>query len=156
VDVLQAEFGFPGMKVLQFAFGSGPTDPFLPHNYASPDWVVYTGTHDNDTTRGWWEVTSTEQERHYAREYLGRDGSRIAWDLIRLGWASVAHMAIVPAQDLLNLGHEARMNTPSTVGAPNWCWRLLPDALADELANRLYTLTAIYGRLPDSQPQTEA
>jgi 4-alpha-glucanotransferase len=152
VDALQAEFGFPGMKVLQFAFGSGPRDPFLPHNYASPDWVVYTGTHDNDTTRGWWEVTSTEQERHYAREYLDRDGSQIAWDLIRLGWGSVAYVAMVPAQDLLGLGHESRMNTPSTVGAPNWCWRLLPGALTTELASRLYTLTAIYGRLPDSQP----
>jgi len=152
VDALQAEFGFPGMKVLQFAFGSGPRDPFLPHNYASPDWVVYTGTHDNDTTRGWWEVTSTEQERHYAREYLDRDGSQIAWDLIRLGWGSVAYLAMVPAQDLLGLGHESRMNTPSTVGAPNWCWRLLPGALTTELASRLYTLTAIYGRLPDSQP----
>jgi 4-alpha-glucanotransferase len=148
VDALQAEFGYPGMKVLQFAFGSGPGDPFLPHNH-SPDCVAYTGTHDNDTTVGWYQVTSTEGERDYARKYLGCDGSDIAWDLIRLGWASVADTAMAPVQDLLSLGHEARMNTPSTVGPPNWCWRLHPDdALTDAVAARLKELTAIYGRLP--------
>ena len=148
VDALRAEFGFPGMKVLQFAFGGGLDDPFLPHNYTSPDWVAYTGTHDNDTTRGWWEATSTERERDSARRYLGCDGSDIAWDLIRLVWASVAQTAIAPAQDLLNLGHEARMNTPSVSGPPNWCWRMLPGALSGDLAARLRGLTEVYGRLP--------
>lgn len=147
VDALQAEFGYPGMKVLQFAFGSGPNQPFLPHNYR-PDCVVYTGTHDNDTIVGWYQVTSTEKERDHVRRYVGRDGSDIAWDLIRLAWASVADTAMTTAQDLLSLGHEARMNTPGTVGAPNWCWRLLPGALNDEIAFRLRELTALYGRLP--------
>ncbi|OQY24182.1 MAG: 4-alpha-glucanotransferase [Anaerolineaceae bacterium 4572_32.1] len=147
VEALQAEFGYPGMKVLQFAFGGDPTDPFLPHNFG-PDCIVYTGTHDNDTNLGWYQVTSTEKERDYARKYLARDGSDIAWDLIRLAWASVANTAMTTAQDLLSLGHEKRMNTPSTVGPPNWCWRFLPGALADWTAARLRELTAIYGRLP--------
>ncbi len=147
VDALQAEFGYPGMKVLQFAFSAGPTDPFLPHNFTR-DCMVYTGTHDNDTSVGWYQVTSTKAERDYARKYLGSDGSDIAWDLIRLAWASVAHTVITTVQDLLSLGHKLRMNTPGTVGAPNWCWRLLPDTLTDEVAARLLKLTAIYGRKP--------
>lgn len=145
VDALKAEFGYPGIKVLQFAFGSGPTNPFLPHNF-SRDCVVYTGTHDNDTTVGWYQVTSTEAEREYARKYLGTVGTEIAWDLIRLAWASVAHTAITTAQDLLSLGHEARMNTPGTCGPPNWCWRLLPGMLNEAIATRLRELTTIYGR----------
>jgi 4-alpha-glucanotransferase len=153
VDALQTEFGYPGMKVLQFSFGSGPDDPFLPHNYESPDWVVYTGTHDNDTVRGWYEETSTSQERDYARKYLARDGSEIAWDLIRLGWASTAQTAMTTTQDLLDLGHEARMNTPSTLGPPNWCWRLREGALTDKLAEKLLMLTAVYGRLRPTEPK---
>jgi 4-alpha-glucanotransferase len=148
VDALQEEFGYPGMKVVQFAFGAGPEDPFLPHNYSSPDWVVYTGTHDNDTVLGWYEESSTEQERDYARKYLGTDGSDIAWDMIRLAWVSTACTAMTTTQDLLELGHYARMNTPSTLGPPNWCWRLLPGMLTDDIAERLLTLTAIYGRRP--------
>jgi 4-alpha-glucanotransferase len=147
VDALQAEFGYPGMKVLQFAFSAGPTDPFLPHNFTR-DCMVYTGTHDNDTVVGWYRVTSTRAERDYARKYLGSDGSDIAWDLIRLAWASAAHTAITTVQDLLSLGHEARMNLPGTVGQPNWCWRLTPGALTDEVVARLLELTAIYGRMP--------
>ena len=150
VDALQSEFGYPGMKVLQFAFDGGPTDPFLPHNFAR-DCVVYTGTHDNDTTVGWYQVTSTEMERERAHTYLGRHPLKapdMASDLIRLAWASVANTAITTVQDLLGLGHEARMNTPSTVGPPNWCWRLLPGALTDEVAARLLELTSIYGRKP--------
>jgi 4-alpha-glucanotransferase len=148
LDALQQEFGYPGMKVLQFAFSAGPVDPFLPHNYDTRDVVAYTGTHDNDTTIGWYETTSTEAERDYARKYLGRTGSDIAWDLIRLGWASVANTAITTVQDLLSLGHEARMNTPSTVGAPNWCWRLSAGALTETVADQLLEMTAIYGRRP--------
>jgi 4-alpha-glucanotransferase len=151
LDALQAEFGYPGMKVLQFAFADGPEDPFLPHNYR-PECVVYTGTHDNDTTVGWYQVTSTEVERDYARRYLARDGSDVAWDLIRLAWASVAQTAMTTVQDLLSLGHECRMNTPGTCGTPNWCWRLLGDALAGESAERLRALTAVYGRLPPAPP----
>jgi 4-alpha-glucanotransferase len=147
VDALQNEFGYPGMKVLQFAFGGGPGDPFLPHNFTR-DFVAYTGTHDNDTVIGWYQVTSTEGERDYARKYLAVDGSDIAWDLIRLAWSSVANTTITTAQDLLSLGHEARMNLPSTVGPPNWCWRLQPGALSDDIGARLLELTAVYGRMP--------
>lgn len=146
VDALKAEFGYPGMKILQFAFGGGPDDPFLPHNYTR-DCVVYTGSHDNDTTVGWYQVTSTEKERDYARRYMGVDGSDIAWDFIRLAWASVANTAMTTTQDLLSLGHEARMNFPGTSGAPNWCWRVLPGALTDSIAARLRELTYLYGRL---------
>jgi 4-alpha-glucanotransferase len=145
VTALQEEFAYPGMKVLQFAFGAGPRDPFLPHNLGR-EVVIYTGTHDNDTSVGWYQVSATEQERDYARKYMATNGEDIAWDMIRLAWASVANTAMTTVQDLLKLGHEARMNTPSTVGPPNWCWRLWPGALTEELAERLLTLTAIYGR----------
>ena len=148
VDALQKAFGYPGMKVLQFAFGAGPADPFLPHNYTTTDWVSYTGTHDNDTVLGWYQETSTEAERDYARKYLGTDGTDITWDLIRLAWASTASTAMTTTQDLLSLGHYARMNTPSTLGPPNWCWRLLPGALTAKIAERLLELTAVYGRMP--------
>jgi 4-alpha-glucanotransferase len=147
MDAIQAEFGYPGMKVLQFAFLSDPKEPFLPHNFTR-ECVVYTGTHDNDTTVGWYEATSTAAEREYARQYLGSDASDIAWDLIRLGWASVANTAMTTVQDLLSLGHSARMNTPSTEGPPNWCWRVAPGALTGEIAKRLGSLTVIYGRMP--------
>jgi len=147
VDALQSEFGYPGMKVLQFAFSTGPGNPFLPHNFTQ-DCVVYTGTHDNDTAVGWYQTTSTKAERNYARKILDSDGSDMAWDLIRLAWSSVANTAIAPVQDLLSRGHEARMNTPSTCGPPNWCWRLLPGALTDEVAARLREMTTIYGRAP--------
>lgn len=145
VDALQAEFGYPGMKVLQFAFSDGPTDPFLPHNIRR-ECVVYTGTHDNDTTVGWYKDSSTAVERDYARKYLASDASNIAWDLIHLGWASVADTAITTVQDLLRLGHESRMNLPGTVGPPNWCWRMRPAALTGAVSARLLELTAIYGR----------
>lgn len=147
LDALMAEFGYPGMKVLQFAFDSDAQSPFLPHNYRH-DCVVYPGTHDNDTATGWYQRTSTGAARDYARRYLARDGSDIAWDLIRLAWASVADTAITTAQDLLSLGHECRLNTPGTSGAPNWCWRLPPGALDGGICVRLRELTAIYGRLP--------
>ncbi|MCC7352699.1 MAG: 4-alpha-glucanotransferase [Anaerolineae bacterium] len=149
LDALQAEFGYPGMKVLQFAFGGSPEDLFLPHNYPRPC-VVYTGTLDNDTTVGWYRHSSTEAERDYARKYLGRDGSDFAWDMIRLAWASVANTALAPVQDLLSLGSEARMNLPGTSGPPNWCWRVPSGALTAGLAARLLELTAVYGRTPES------
>jgi 4-alpha-glucanotransferase len=132
------------MKVLQFGFGSTPDDQFLPHNFTR-DWVVYTGTHDNDTTVGWYKKAS-EKERDYVRRYLGRDGSDIAWDLIRLAWSSVAQTAMTTAQDLLSLDSFARMNTPS-VASGNWQWRVLPGALNDVIAARLRELTMVYGRL---------
>jgi 4-alpha-glucanotransferase len=144
LDDLQAEFGFPGMKVLQFAFGGKPADLFLPHNYER-DCVVYAGTHDNDTTTGWYENASAV-EKDFVRRYLARDGSDIAWDLIRLAWASVADTAMTTAQDLLSLGSAARLNLPGTTGAPNWCWRVHAGALDADVAARLRELTYVYGR----------
>ena len=147
VDALLGEFGYPGMKILQFAFGSDSTDPSLPHNFTK-DWVVYTGTHDNDTINGWLQESSSELEREHGLKYMGVAGSDIAWDMIRLAWSSVANTAITPTQDLLGLDQTARMNTPSTSGAPNWCWRLKTGALTPDIATRLRGLTELYGRLP--------
>lgn len=151
VDALQAEFGFPGMKVLQFAFSAGPEDPFLPHNMRR-DSVAYTGTHDNDTTRGWYDGSSTPAERNYARKYMACSGADIAWDLIRLTWGCVADTAITTVQDLLSLGNGSRMNLPGTVGPPNWCWRMNPGALNESVASRLLEMTSIYGRLAKPAP----
>jgi len=147
VEELRKKYSFPGMKILQFAFGSDATDHFLPHNFKN-DYVVYTGTHDNDTTFGWYQETSSEKERDYARRYMAVPGNDIAWDLIRLAWSSIADTAITTVQDLLNLGHEARINTPSTMGPQNWSWRLAGNALNRDIAYRLKELTRIYGRLP--------
>lgn len=144
VEALRDGLGLPGMRILQFAFGGATENRFLPHNYEH-NTVVYTGTHDNDTTRGWYN-TITESERHFIRRYLARDGSDIAWDLIRLAWASVADYAIVPLQDVLDLGPEARMNFPGKP-AGNWTWRIPPDRLTADVLDRLRDLTELYGRL---------
>ena len=147
VDALQNEFGYPGMRVLQFAFNGNPHDPFLPHNY-SRDSIVYTGTHDNNTSVGWFQNDATEWNGDFACRYLHSNCTDIAWDLIKLAWSSVAHTAIATVPDLLSLSEEARMNTPGTVGAPNWSWRMKPGALNEHVAIRLRELTTIYGRLP--------
>jgi 4-alpha-glucanotransferase len=152
VNELRDQLGFPGMKVLQFAFGGGPDDPYLPHNY-EPHSVVYTGTHDNDTTTGWWN-TVMPHERTHAQIYMGRDGSDISWDLIRLALASVAEMAVIPLQDVLAFGSEARMNTPGRASG-NWSWRYTPDQLGQPLIDRLRMLTAVYGRVKPEKPQEE-
>ncbi len=148
---LRERLGFPGMKVLQFAFGEDargvPTgrNPYLPHNYAR-EFVVYTGTHDNDTTVSWFASLATA-ERQAILRYLGGDGREIAWDLIRLAFQSVADWAIVPLQDVLSLGAEARMNVP---GRPtgNWGWRYTEGALTPAYAERLADLTAACARWP--------
>jgi 4-alpha-glucanotransferase len=124
VRALRDTLGYPGMKVLQFAFGDDARNPYLPHNY-TPACVVYTGTHDNDTTVGWFQSRSPE-ERHRILSYLAVDGSDIASDLIRVAYSSVAAMAIVPMQDVLRLGSEARMNTPGQAEG-NWAWRFRWD-----------------------------
>ncbi|MDP9351224.1 MAG: 4-alpha-glucanotransferase [Chloroflexota bacterium] len=142
VEELRDRLGLPGMKVLQFAW-SDPENPYLPHNHV-PNSVVYTGTHDNDTTRGWWEST-TEKERKFARRYLDRDLADVSWDFIRLAHASAAELAIVPVQDVLGLGSEARMNIPGE-GEHNWAWRLPPAALTPQHAKRLRDLTELYDR----------
>jgi 4-alpha-glucanotransferase len=148
MDRIMQQFNFPGMKVLQFAFLTDPDDQFLPHNWETSNLIVYPGTHDNDTTVGWWEGTSTEAERLYALRYLGKeDGSDIAWDLIRLSWASIAKLAVTTAQDLLSLGGWARMNVPSRAGG-NWQWRYLPDQLTKTIQLRLLDLTEVFGRAP--------
>ncbi|MFO7169457.1 MAG: 4-alpha-glucanotransferase [Chloroflexota bacterium] len=147
LDALMERFGFPGMRILQFAFNKREGDRFFPHNYPR-NTVVYTGTHDNDTSVGWFTLSSTEQERRDALRYLGTSGADIAWDLIRTAWASVADTAMTVAQDLLSLGTEARLNLPGTVGPPNWTWRLQAGGLTPQIAARLWDLTEIYQRLP--------
>jgi len=146
VDALRREFDLPGMKVLHFAFGDDPTNPYLPHNY-TPNYVVYTGTHDNDTTIGWFNSLDPAT-RAATLTYLGRDETTvdIAWDLMRLGLMSVANYAITPLQDILRLGSEARMNTPGRLGG-NWAWRYAAEALSEELAHQLRQLSYIYSRL---------
>jgi len=126
VEQLRDAFNFPGMKILHFAFNSDAANSYLPHNY-HPNCVVYTGTHDNDTTLGWYQ-SATEQERDKARHYTRSDGSQINWELIRMAMLSVADQAIFPLQDFMNLGTEHRMNTPG-VASGNWKWRYIPEML---------------------------
>jgi 4-alpha-glucanotransferase len=142
VVALRDQFGLPGMKILQFAF-SGPDNPFLPHSYPQ-GCVVYTGTHDNDTTRGWY-ATAPAVETDFARRYLMVDGSRIAWDLIRAAWRSVAVFALAPMQDFLELGTPARMNYPSRLGG-NWEWRIGEQALGKDLQAKVKELIWLYQR----------
>jgi 4-alpha-glucanotransferase len=141
---LRDRFNLPGMKVLQFAFSSDASDPFLPHNYPQ-QCVAFTGTHDNDTSIGWYQL-APESERDFIRRYLARSGNDIAWDMIRTVWASVAAFALAPLQDVLNLGPEARMNLP---GRPygNWTWRMSPNALTEVVSRRLKEVNILYGRI---------
>ncbi len=141
---LREYFQFPGMKIFQFGFAGGPADLFLPHNYPT-NCVVYTGTHDNDTARGWYERVG-EDEKDFYRRYLGRDGSNVSWDLVRGVWSSVANLVICPMQDLLSLGNEARMNYPGNPSG-NWTWRLISDQLTKDLQERLYEFNYLYLRL---------
>jgi 4-alpha-glucanotransferase len=153
VEELRDQLGFPGMKVLQFAFSGDPDNIYLPHNYPRRC-VVYTGTHDNDTTIGWWNTLSTE-DHHNVQVYLGRDGSDISWDFIRLALASIGDLVIVPMQDVLSLDSAARMNTPGQPGG-NWSWRYTPDMLTTELVERLRELTAAYGRVIQAEVAEQA
>ncbi|MDX1378345.1 MAG: 4-alpha-glucanotransferase, partial [Anaerolineales bacterium] len=139
---LRDEFNLPGMKILQFGF-TGPDNPFLPHNYV-PNCVAYTGTHDNDTARGWLE-SAPQDEREYAFRYLNTDPKRFVWDLIRGIWSSVAVYSITTMQDLLNLGTEARMNFPSKLGG-NWEWRMREKDMNEELARSLKELNRLFLR----------
>ena len=131
------------MRIVQFAFGGAVEDRFLPHNYENPT-VVYTGTHDNETTAGWYQQLG-EKERSFLKRYLHTDARDPEWDLIRSAWSSVAVLALAPAQDLLGLGNDARMNSPGKPSG-NWGWRMtgpLPPAVVD----RLGEMTALYGRV---------
>ena len=147
VESLRSEFGFPGMRVLQFAFGSDAANVHLPHNYTR-EVVAYTGTHDNDTTAGWFTSlgqAETNPEREFCLKYLNSSDQEIHWDFIRAALASVADTAIIPLQDVLGLGNEARMNLPASQSG-NWAWRYRHEELTDEIADRLKQLTALYGR----------
>jgi 4-alpha-glucanotransferase len=155
VEALRDRFGFPGMGILQFAFGTDPQAPeFMPHNYGR-HFVVYTGTHDNDTTIGWWtssglsDSTRTAEhiraERDFALQYLGTDGREMNWVFIRTILASVADTAIIPLQDVLGLDSKARMNLPGT-SSGNWRWRFTADQLTPEVGRRLRKLTLTYER----------
>ena len=140
---LRDSFNLPGMKILQFAFAGTPEDPFLPHNYPI-NCVAYTGTHDNDTSVGWF-ASGTEEEKDYCRRYLSVSGENIAWDLVREIWKSTAAFAITTLQDLLSLGTEARMNFPGKP-AGNWSWRHKPEDLSPDLLKRLQELNYLYLR----------
>ena len=143
IDLREAT-GFPGMKILGFAFDSKEENDYLPHTYTK-NCVVYTGTHDNDTLIGWF-TKANEDDKQFARNYLNsRSDDEIHWDAIRGAWSSVASMAIAPIQDFLGLGSEARINTPG-VAAGNWQWRLKDGVLTDELAERIAKLTKVYSR----------
>lgn len=144
--------GLPGMAVLQFAFGGGPDNPYLPHNQRA-NCVVYPGTHDNDTALGWYAGTD-ERTRDHVRRYLRISGREIGWDLVRCAYAAVANLAVIPLQDLLSLGAEARFNTPGQ-GQGNWSWRYRPEhlrALRSGPAGYLRELAMLYGRAPAAAP----
>ena len=154
VEELRDGSGFPGMRILQFAFGGDAKNHDLPHNYIK-NCVAYTGTHDNDTTVGWFlsqagagstrDAKEIRREHDYCLKYLGSDGAEIHWDFIRAVWASVADTAITPMPDLLGLGTEGRMNLPAS-SSGNWHWRMDKNAITDEITTRLKELTEIYGR----------
>ena len=154
VEELRDGFGFPGMRILQFAFGGDAHNRDLPHNYIK-NCVAYTGTHDNDTTVGWWnsragagstrDAADISREHNFCLKYLDTDAREIHWDFIRAVWSSVADTAIAPLQDLLGIGSEGRMNLPASVSG-NWFWRYTEGALTPEIVERLRELTEIYGR----------
>jgi len=147
VKDIMNKFGFPGMKVLLFAFGEDlPTNPYAPHNHIM-DCIIYTGTHDNNTIAGWYKHELGPEDRNRVCEYIGRDvtDKSIHWELIRLAMMSVADMAIIPMQDILGLGEKARMNLPASAKG-NWEWRLKREQLSQSLIKKLTDITKIYGR----------
>jgi 4-alpha-glucanotransferase len=159
---LRDEFDFPGMRILQFGFSTDATNKDLPHNYVRNS-VVYTGTHDNDTAVGWFtsdpggassvrSAAQVEREKQFCLSYLDANGQAINWEFIRAAYASVADTALVPMQDVLGLGSEARMNTPATTSG-NWAWRFPAGALTEEVSARLRALAELYGRHPVMRPE---
>ena len=146
---------YPGMKVLEFAFGSGNTNGYLPHNFKNTNSICYTGTHDNETIAGWIKSADEKTAKH-CRDYLGvKTDKEVPWAMIRLCWSSVSDTAITQMQDLLGLDNKARMNTPSTLG-DNWKWRLEDfSELDDKLAQKLAELTLLYGRCAEEKPKEE-
>jgi 4-alpha-glucanotransferase len=149
VREVMREFGFPGMKLLIFAFGPDlPTNPYIPHNL-DRNCVAYTGTHDNNTIRGWFENEVSPEDKQRLFQYLGRrvGPEDIHWEMIRLVMMSVADVAVFPMQDILGLGQEARMNRPAS-NKDNWQWRLIPEQISESLGDRLGAMTRICGRAP--------
>jgi len=147
---LRDRSGFPGMKVLQFAFDSREPSEYLPHTYNANS-VCYTGTHDNVTTRQWFETAGAEAVAH-AKEYMCLTKTEgFVWGMIRTAYASVSDLCIVPVQDLLNLGSEARMNFPGTMSDKNWTWRVKNGKISNALAQRIRKLAKLYGRLADAE-----
>lgn len=147
VKELMRHFNFPGMKVLLFAFGEdSPMHPYLPHTY-SKNCVVYTGTHDNNTVKGWFEKEASSEEKERLFRYIGRKASAedVHWEFVRLAEMSVADTVIFPMQDIMGLGHEARMNTPATTQG-NWQWRLAHGRLSPNLIRKIQEITITYGR----------
>jgi 4-alpha-glucanotransferase len=145
VDALRQDFGLPGMKVLQFAFDGDPDNAYLPHRHGEQS-VVYTGTHDNDTTMGWWAELD-DRTRRAVRSLFGDPGEEMPWALIRVAFASTARLAVVPAQDLLALGSDSRMNVPGT-DEGNWTWQAAPGSFDAGLAERVHALVKETDRLP--------
>lgn len=143
VVMLRERTGFPGMRVLQFAFSGDAGSPFLPHNF-EPDTVVYTGTHDNDTVPGWW-ASASAHERAFAEHYLGINGHAVHWAMVRAASFSVARLSLCQFQDVLGLGSAHRMNTPGTMGC--WTWRFKWDWVGPEVAAQLANITAASGRV---------
>lgn len=144
VEALRDEFHFPGMKVLQFAFESTAENNFLPHQFTTPHCICYTGTHDNDTTLGWYETLNAAC-REKVRNYTNSDGTHVNREFIRLCMGSIARYAVIPLQDILSCGKEGRMNTPG-IAAGNWNWRFRKGLLSAPLAKELKEITILYGR----------
>ncbi|MDF2613468.1 MAG: malQ [Clostridia bacterium] len=146
------ETGYPGMKILQFAFDTREESDYLPHNY-NKNCIVYTGTHDNDTIMGWVNTTGVKKDVAFAKEYLKLDEKEgYHWGFIRGAWSSTGNVAIAPMQDFLGLGNEARMNLPSTLGI-NWKWRMKKEIIYGEVSPKIYELTKLYGRLNNHDKQ---
>jgi len=143
VEQLRDDFGFPGMKILQFAFDSGPDNPYLPENHIR-NCVVYTGTHDNNTTLGWWRSLGKEQ-KDQVRTRLGRNRLNMPWDFIELAMSSVADLCVIPCQDILSCSGAARLNTPGHATG-NWNWQMQQGALSNDLAGKLKNLTEKHQR----------
>lgn len=153
VEELRDKFNFPGIKILQFAFGEGNETKFLPHNHVK-NCVVHTGSHDNDTTRGFFEKEKANGSGIYewAQEYLNYYGDDMCFATIKAAYASVANIVVIPMQDILNLGTEARMNFPSKLGG-NWTWRFTWDQINDELVQRYKRMTEMYERPPKEKDE---
>jgi len=150
VHALRERLKIPGMAVLQFGFGNVGAHTHLPHTFTAEK-VVYTGTHDNDTLAGWWKSGATAYERQQVEAYLGRCEDGINWEMIRAASDSVASLCVVPLQDVLGLGSDARMNVPSSESG-NWRWRFGAELLRPELAKKLAALAEVSDRLPQPLP----